>query len=126
MHQPTSGWTEEEEIVVICHSVNVYVSININLVPRLCLRPGHESVVGWWPVVGTATLPVMPKGRRTSGRGGGGGAAVVKKKDRLVREALRRERKSGAYLDPADPDFRSFRDQLQAQGLKLHEVPADG
>ncbi len=64
----------------------------------------------------------MPRGRRAAGRE----VAVGKKKERLVREALRRERKSGAYLDPADPDFRSFRDQLQAQGLRLHEAPSDG
>ncbi len=64
----------------------------------------------------------MPKGKTSSGRGG----AASKKKDRAVREALRKERKSGAYLDPVDPDFRSFRNQLQAQGLKVHDVPGDG
>jgi len=29
-------------------------------------------------------------------------------------------------LSPGDPDFRSFANQLAVQGLRLHDVPADG
>ena len=64
----------------------------------------------------------MPKGRHGKGRVGAG----VKKKERAVKQALRRERKAGAYLSPGDPDFRSFANQLTVQGLRLHDVPADG
>ena len=67
----------------------------------------------------------MPKGRQGKGHGNRD-SAVAKKRDRVVKEALRKERKSGACLDPADPDFRSFTNQLQAQGLKLVDVPGDG
>lgn len=64
----------------------------------------------------------MPKGRHEKGKAGAG----AKKKDRAVRQALKRERKAGAYLSPGDPDFRSFANQLAVQGLRLHDVPADG
>ena len=63
----------------------------------------------------------MPKGKGSRTRG-----KASAKKERLVKEALKKERKSGAYLDPADPDFRSFKNQLQSQGLKLQDVPGDG
>ena len=67
----------------------------------------------------------MPKGRQ--GKGGRGKvAATEKKKERAVRRALRRERAGGAYLQPGDPDFRSFSNQLAVQGLRLEDVPADG
>lgn len=68
---------------------------------------------------------VMPKGRHQKGQRGGEGAAM-KKKDRAVRQAMRKERKAGAYLIPGDPDFRSFANQLQTQGMQLQDVPADG
>ena len=64
----------------------------------------------------------MPKGRHGRKRESGG----AKKKERVVREALRRERKAGAYLSPGDPDFRSFANQLAVQGLRLRDVPGDG
>ena len=64
----------------------------------------------------------MPKGRQ--GKGGRGKiAAADKKKERAVRRALRTER---AYLQPGDPDFKSFSNQLAVQGLRLEDVPADG
>lgn len=67
----------------------------------------------------------MPKGRQ--GKGGKGKiAAAEKKKDRAVRRAFRRERAGGAYLQPGDPDFRRFSDQLAVQGLRLEDVPGDG
>ena len=67
----------------------------------------------------------MPKGRQ--GKGGRGKvAATEKKKERAVRRALRRERAGGAYLQPGDPDFKSFSNQLAVQGLRLEDVPADG
>ena len=62
----------------------------------------------------------MSKGRH----GAGGGPA--KRKERAVRAAHRKERKSGAYLSPGDPDFKSFSNQLAVQGLKLRDVPGDG
>ena len=67
----------------------------------------------------------MPKGRQGKGRRARD-VAAEKKKERVVRQALRRERKAGAYLKPSDPDFRSFSNQLAAQSLRLQDVPADG
>ena len=67
----------------------------------------------------------MPKGRHGKGARGKG-AAADKKQERAVRRALRRERAGGAYLKPSDPDFRSFSNQLAAQGLRLKDVPGDG
>jgi OTU domain-containing protein 3 len=65
---------------------------------------------------------VMPRGKqRHGGRGKGG-----KQQERITRATLRRERKSGAYLNPGDPDFRSFANQLAVQGLALKDVPGDG
>ena len=62
----------------------------------------------------------MPKGKHKSqGRNS-------KQKERITRDALRRERKSGAYLNPGDPDFKSFANQLAVQGLALKDVPGDG
>lgn len=67
----------------------------------------------------------MPRGRQRKGRRGRE-AVGEKEKERAVRQALRRERKAGAYLQPSDPDFRSFSNQLAAQGLRLQDVPGDG
>ena len=60
----------------------------------------------------------MPK-NRSHGRKG-------KQKERIVRAAKRRERQSGTYLNPGDPDFKSFANQLALQGLELKDVPGDG
>ena len=68
----------------------------------------------------------MPKGRQQGKGQRGREAAEEKKRERSVRQALRRERKAGAYLSPGDPDFRSFSNQLEAQGLRLQDVPGDG
>ena len=68
----------------------------------------------------------MPRGRHGKGARGKEAVAAGKKKERAVRQALRRERAGGAYLKPSDPDFRSFSNQLAAQGLRLKDVPGDG
>ena len=60
----------------------------------------------------------MPKGRHH--------VKSDKQKERNIRAALRRERKAGAYLNPGDPDFKSFSNQLAVQGLALKDVPGDG
>lgn len=60
----------------------------------------------------------MPKGKYNAGR--------KKQQERSVKAALRRERKAGAYLNPGDPDFKSFSNQLAVQGLALKDVPGDG
>ena len=67
----------------------------------------------------------MPRGKQGKGRKGRE-AAGEKGRERAVRQALRRERKAGAYLKSGDPDFRSFSNQLAAQGLRLQDVPGDG
>ncbi|MCG8620540.1 MAG: hypothetical protein MJE68_00895 [Proteobacteria bacterium] len=64
----------------------------------------------------------MPRGKQKHGGQGRGS----KQQERLTRAALRRERKSGAYLNPGDPDFKSFANQLAVQGLALKDVPGDG
>ncbi len=64
----------------------------------------------------------MPKGKQHQQHGGG----ACKKKERAVRAAYRRERRSGSYLSPGDPDFKSFSNQLAVQGLRLRDVPGDG
>lgn len=64
----------------------------------------------------------MPKGKHHQQHGGG----ASKRKERAVRAAYRRERKSGGYLSPGDPDFKSFSNQLEVQGLRLQDVPGDG
>lgn len=66
---------------------------------------------------------VMPRGKH---RHGGQGRSRGKQRERITRTALRRERKSGAYLNPGDPDFKSFANQLAVQGLALKDVPGDG
>ena len=62
----------------------------------------------------------MPKGK------GHKGSRSSKQQERLTRAALRRERKTGTYLNPGDPDFKSFANQLAVQGLALKDVPGDG
>ena len=64
----------------------------------------------------------MPRGKH---RHGGQGRSS-KQQERITRAALRREGKSGAYLNPGDPDFKSFANQLAVQGLTLKDVPGDG
>ena len=64
----------------------------------------------------------MPRGKH---RHGGQGKSS-KQQERITRAALRRERKAGAYLNPGDPDFKSFANQLAVQGLALKDVPGDG
>lgn len=61
---------------------------------------------------------VMPKGRNQ--------ARHHKQQERSVKTALKRERKAGAYLNPGDPDFKSFANQLAVQGLALKDVLGDG
>ena len=78
-----------------------------------------------WILARCKRCSIMPKGRQ--GKGGRGKvAATEKKKERAVRRAHRRERAGGAYLQPGDPDFRSFSNQLVVQGLRLEDVSADG
>ena len=60
----------------------------------------------------------MPKRKKT---------AVSKKlAERHVKALARRERKTGLYCKPGDPDFKSLSEQLQAQGLALKDVLGDG
>ena len=61
----------------------------------------------------------MPKGKRTADRRN-------KQEERSIRSALKKERKAGAYLNPGDPDFKSFATQLSIQGLALKDVAGDG
>lgn len=69
----------------------------------------------------------MSKSRHAKKGRGKGGEKRGKQQERVVRQALRRERKAaGAYLSPGDPEFRSFSNQLAAQGLRLQDVPGDG
>ena len=66
----------------------------------------------------------MPKGHHRKGKREIG--REKKKDSSVLRQARKRERAASAYLKPNDPDFRSFSNQLAAQGLKLHDVPGDG
>lgn len=48
-----------------------------------------------------------------------------KRDDRVRRNALKKERKTKEYLED-DQDFASFRNQLEALGLKIKDIPGDG
>ena len=61
----------------------------------------------------------MPKGKKSADR-------RSKQEERRIRATLKRERKAGAYLNPGDPDFKSFANQLSIQGLTLKDVSGDG
>ena len=51
------------------------------------------------------------------------GGSHARREERAV---SRRERRTGRYIKPGDPEFRDLSTQLQVQGLALKDVPGDG
>lgn len=79
-----------------------------------------SSILFFGPVLPNPIL-AMPKKRR----GSSNSSKKQKAADRMVKRALRRERKE-ARAKLTDDEFVSFNSQLQSQGLRLKDVPGDG